>query len=220
MSEKPKKKSRRQRQADIQNETCLAQVKNKTHEWIRLSRVTYWKNRSDFLDLRSFFRGYDEDGDREVLHPTKRGIQVKEDVFLDLLAGLDTVPPWLVHPRLRGTCLKALRSGDYERVQFEALRSVEVAVRRVGGFPNNLVGVQLMRRAFEPNKGPLADLTADPAEQEAAAHLFAGAIGALKNPTSHREVSPSREKAAQTLVFASYLLGVVDDRAAGGSGTP
>ena len=212
MPKRAERRSRSQRQQDIKTEAVLAQVKIKTHEWIRLSRVQYWTNSHQFLDLRSFFRGIDEETERDVLFPTKRGIQVPEQVFVELLSGIDAVPPWLLHQSLPPSCVKALSSGDYERVQFEALRAVEVAVRRAGKLPNNLVGVQLMRRAFDPKVGPLADPTAEHAEREAMAHLFAGAIGALKNPASHRETAPTREEAARTLVFASYLLAVVDEQ--------
>ncbi|MFE9600868.1 hypothetical protein [Streptomyces hokutonensis] len=44
-----------------------------------------------------------------------------------------------------------------------------------------------MRTAFQPHRddkqgGPLADAGAEPGEQEATAALFAGTIGAYKNP--------------------------------------
>jgi uncharacterized protein (TIGR02391 family) len=212
MPKKPEQRSRPQRQKDIETESVLAQVQIKAHEWIRLSRVRYWKSRHQFLDVRSFFRGTDHEDGSDVLYPTNRGIQVPEQVYLELLSGIDAVPPWLLHPSLPPKCVKAFSTGDYERVQFEALRAVEVAVRRVGKLPNNLVGIQLMRRAFDPKDGPLADPEAEFAEREAMAHLFAGAIGVFKNPASHRETTPAREEAARTLVFASHLLAVVDER--------
>jgi hypothetical protein len=46
-----------------------------------------------------------------------------------------------------------------------------------------------MRLAFAPNTGPLSDKSALPAEQEALASLFAGAIGSYKIPTA---TAPSR----------------------------
>lgn len=60
-----------------------------------------------------------------------------------------------------------------------------------------------MRKAFEPMKGPLADKTLENGEQQAQSDLFAGAIGAAKNPTSHREVEMSKIEAARLIIFAA-----------------
>ncbi len=49
--------------------------------------------------------------------------------------------------------------------------------------------------------------------QEAMSHLFAGAIGLLKNPGSHRHVGISEPtEAVELLCLASYPLRVVDMR--------
>jgi hypothetical protein len=56
---------------------------------------------------------------------------------------------------------------------------VEEAVRAAGGYghgPDD-VGTKLMRKAFDKDKGSLADQKQPEAEREALAHLFAGAIG-------------------------------------------
>ena len=45
-----------------------------------------------------------------------------------------------------------------------------------------------MRRAFNPREGALHDPEAEGGELQATADLFAGAIGAYKNPASHRSV--------------------------------
>ncbi|MGW9247540.1 TIGR02391 family protein [Streptomyces badius] len=81
----------------------------------------------------------------------------------------------------------------YELASFAAMKAVEVAVREASGLDNSVVGVHLMRAAFQPHKngkegGPLADAEAEGGEQEAASALFAGAMGAYKNPPSHRTV--------------------------------
>jgi hypothetical protein len=69
-----------------------------------------------------------------------------------------------------------------------------------------------MRKAFHSETGPLSDLNAIKSERDAVGHLFAGAIGHAKNPTSHRNVSNTVEEAARLIVFASYLLGAVEER--------
>lgn len=57
------------------------------------------------------------------------------------------------------SCAPALSSarsnsalGDYETASFAAMKAVEVEVRRVAGLPNGLLGVALMREAFQPGR--------------------------------------------------------------------
>jgi uncharacterized protein (TIGR02391 family) len=78
---------------------------------------------------------------------------------------------------------------DLDEAVFAAFKAVEEAVRRAGGFAASDIGVSLMRKAFDKNTGPLADMSHPAAERDALAHLFAGAIGLYKNPHSHRTVA-------------------------------
>jgi uncharacterized protein (TIGR02391 family) len=95
---------------------------------------------------------------------------------------------------------------------------VEVAVRRAGKFPAELVGTKLMREAFKAvdpknsavTPGPLTDTTLPAGEQEGMSNLFSGAISLYKNPQSHRNVPTKPAEAAEVIVFASYLLRMVD----------
>ncbi|WP_050671286.1 TIGR02391 family protein [Luteipulveratus halotolerans] len=100
--------------------------------------------------------------------------------------------------------------GDYETASFAAMKAVEVEVRRVAGLPNELVGVALMRKAFSPKDGVLSDPGAEGGEQQATADLFAGAIGAFKNPASHRAVKfDDPTEAAEVIQLADLLLRIV-----------
>ena len=94
----------------------------------------------------------------------------------------------------------------------QAFKEVEVSVRETGGFASEDIGVKLMRKAFATNDGPLSDTSTPEAEQEALAHLFAGAIGSYKNPHSHRSVEIDSEEAVEMVILASHLLNIVDSR--------
>jgi len=88
-------------------------------------------------------------------------------------------------------------------------------VRTKGKYAATDYGVALMRKAFDPNTGPLRN--PDPAvpfgEREAEAHLFAGAIGCVKNPQSHRNVQITDPGEAIDLLFvANRLMRIVEAR--------
>lgn len=68
-----------------------------------------------------------------------------------------------------------------------------------------------MRKAFDENSGSLMDSSLVISERQATSHLFAGAIGLFKNPTSHRASAISKtEDAIELVMFADYLLRLVD----------
>lgn len=121
-----------------------------------------------------------------------------------------------LHPTLEGTVRTNFTLGDYETACFAAMKAVEVAVRDASGLDNSLVGVKLMRAAFQPHQtgkcgGALADAGAEGGEQEAASALFAGAMGAYKNPASHRTVDfDDPIEAAEIIQFADLLLRQVE----------
>ncbi len=76
------------------------------------------------------------------------------------------------------------RAGKSEIAVFAAMRQVEVRLRELSGAGNDMIGVGLARYALRPDGGPLADDRLESGEREAISHLFAGALGAFKNPTS------------------------------------
>jgi uncharacterized protein (TIGR02391 family) len=145
---------------------------------------------------------------------TRRGRELRTRKQVESYRDAAILPAGLVHSELLPKVHPSFLRGDYEVAVFAAFRAVEVAVRKAGGFKDDELGVSLMRKAFDPETGPLSDKTVVLAERQAAAHLFAGAIGAAKNPPSHREVEMDRTEAARLILFASYLLSVVDARSA------
>ena len=122
-------------------------------------------------------------------------------------------PKSLLHPSIADRVWIALARGELADAVFNAFRTVEEEVRAAGGYANTDIGVDLMRRAFHAATGPLTDNTQPPAEREALAHLFAGAIGSYKNPHSHRTVTINDHTEAQEMVMlASHLLRIIDSR--------
>ena len=96
--------------------------------------------------------------------------------------------------------------GDFETAAFAAMKAVEVRVRELSGLPDGLVGVKLMQEAFKEG-GPRADQSAEAGERVATMQLFAGAIGAFKNPASHRIVHFDNPlEAAEVVQLADLLL--------------
>ena len=102
--------------------------------------------------------------------------------------------------------------GDYDTAVFQAFKEVEIAVRKAGHYNDTDIGVALMRKAFNVDDGNLTDPNQQSGEKESLTHLFAGAIGYCKNPPSHRNVDVKAEEATEMIIFASYLLRLVDSR--------
>ena len=124
------------------------------------------------------------------------------------------IPRDSLHPSIREDVWLLFHRGKFDTAVFEAMKAVEIAVRKAAQLPNKDIGVSLMRKAFDKNNGPLTDLTMDEGEREMRAHLFVGAIGSYKNPHSHREVAlDDPDEAAEIIMLANHLLRIVETRA-------
>jgi uncharacterized protein (TIGR02391 family) len=145
---------------------------------------------------------------------TRRGRGLKTRIDLDAFRKGRTLPLDLLQESLINKVHHLFLRGDHDTAVFQAFKEIEVAVRKAGGYANDLVGVKLMRAAFHPDSGPLSEMTQVTAERESEMHLFSGASGHAKNPPSHRDVNLSRQEAARLIVFASHLLAIVEERAA------
>jgi uncharacterized protein (TIGR02391 family) len=102
--------------------------------------------------------------------------------------------------------------GEYEAAVLMAFRELEIRVRNAGSYPSKSFGPGLMRDAFNPTRpGPLTDLSLNEGERSAIAELYAGAMGAFKNPLSHRTVDYDDPTiAAEQLIFADLLHRMLD----------
>ena len=143
---------------------------------------------------------------------TRRGQQVAKPEDLKAYRQADLLPRQLLHPRVAQRVSAAFLRGDYDVAVFQAFKEVEVRVREAGGLLDSDIGVKLMRKAFKADEGRLCDSSDPPEEQEALAHLFAGAVGCYKNPHSHRAVVIDASDAVGTIILASHLLNIVDRR--------
>ena len=156
---------------------------------------------------------YEPEQNGEWMRLTRRAQLIKTKVDWEAYRKGGTLPVGLLQPHLAEKVHHLFVRGDHDIAVFQAFKEVEVAVRAACGYADDLVGRALMQKAFAINNGPLRDMELVAAEREAEVFLFAGAIGHAKNPTSHREVSLSREEAARLIVFASHLLAIVGNRA-------
>ena len=124
----------------------------------------------------------------EWIFITRRGRQVKNRAGLETYRRSDLLPRHLLHPQIAQRVGSAFVRGDYDTAIFQAFKEVEVAVREKSGLPADLVGVQLMRKSFDVDDGPLTDFDSENGERLATQHLFAGECGCYKNPQSHIKV--------------------------------
>jgi uncharacterized protein (TIGR02391 family) len=124
---------------------------------------------------------------------------------------LRSFPKGLLHPRIADKAYASLQRGDYVTAARDAFTDVEIYVREVAGLTLDDIGTDLMRTAFNEKNGRLSDQSLPKAERESFAHLFADAIGAFKNPHSHRAVTMDDLREAQRQVLlATHLLCIVD----------
>ena len=141
---------------------------------------------------------------------TRRGKKIETLEDFEAYRKADLLPKHQLHPIIAQKVSPKFLQGDYDTAVFQAFKQVEVAVRTAGNYAEADIGVSLMRDAFHPEDGALTDSSQQQAEKQARSDLFAGAIGSLKNPGSHRDVEITAEEAAEVIIFASHLLRIVD----------
>ena len=115
-----------------------------------------------------------------------------------------------LHPLISRRIRRQFNLGEFESAVLLAFKEVEIRVRDLGKFPASLIGTKLMHDAFK-STGSLTDRNLDAGEQVAIMNLFAGAIGAFKNPSSHRQVDyGDATVASEAVLLADLLLRILD----------
>ena len=204
------KKNKKDIKLNILSQETIAETYRRNYEKIRLSRVKYKDNPYSFIDLRLF--QIEQDEDKEILHPTQKGVQFKEEAFQRLIGKWTLVPSLLFHKIIIKKCWAHVERTEFADAVFKAFKAIEIEVRKSCAFPAELIGVKLMRKAFDPEKGPLTDSSVPKVERQAISDLFCGTIGLYKNPHSHRDVELEFNETFEMLLLATHLLNIVDKR--------
>ena len=150
---------------------------------------------------------------RQWVYVTKRGKHVLDNSDMGTYLKGNILPKNELDPVLASKVHPLFIRGDYDTAVFQAFKEVEIRVRKAALLPQQLVGLDLMRNAFHPDNGKLTDMSRIKAEREATSHLFAGAIGLFKNPSSHRDANwQDPGECAELIYFANHLLRLVEKR--------
>jgi uncharacterized protein (TIGR02391 family) len=148
----------------------------------------------------------------------RQGWRVREAdsalVIDEPLRGIPLSAPFLrasrLHPLIETEARPQFLINRPEQGVFASMRAVEIRVRKLASLGDDLIGVDLMNRAFGPT-GPLTDPAAGRGEQEGTRALFAGAYAVLRNPAGHRQVDyDDMSEAAEAVQTASLLMRILD----------
>jgi uncharacterized protein (TIGR02391 family) len=196
-------------EAKIEYQEIIGEANPGGYRPIRFSRVKYKASPDTHIDIRQYQRGYDDEGE-EAFYPTKTGFRFIEREFRRVVREYVLMPETYVHPLIVKTSFRLLNSGDFDSAVLKAFKTIETGIRRRIKASADDIGVNLIRRAFHPENGPLTDMSLPKAEREALCHYIAGAFGYYKNPCSHRDIDMDFLSAFERIVVASDLLKIVE----------
>lgn len=196
-------------EAKIEYQEVIGEANPGGYQPIRFTRIKYKASPETHIDIRQFQRGYDDKGEEEF-HPTKKGFRFLEREFNRVIKEYVLMPETYVHPMIVKKSFPLLRNGQFESAVLQAFKTIETSIRkRISADPED-VGVKLIRKAYNPENGPLTDYDLPKAEREAFCNYIAGAFGYYKNPCSHRDVEMDFISAFDRIVVASNLLKVIE----------
>lgn len=115
-----------------------------------------------------------------------------------------------LHPDISTRCWQLYTTGDYDDAILNATKALEVAVREKSKVSEDVVGANLIAKAFRPDD-PLLVYSPIKAEQEGMMALLRGMIMVYKNPQSHRFVGlQNASECLGVLLMCSSLLFAID----------
>jgi uncharacterized protein (TIGR02391 family) len=175
----------------------------------------YWsKYLKTYADRRSYVSNV-FDG---LLAPIERALATSHDEDVTNTLRLSFEPKAAVfsieslHPSLVSRCKKHFEQGQFDDAILNGMKLIESELRKKSGLSAEEYGVSLVNAALcGKNPSLLFPNAKTQSEKEAVQSLFRGAVGALKNPLSHRfidERDPVR--AFEALAFISWLLRLLD----------
>lgn len=196
--------------AKIEREEFIGETNPEGYQSIRFTRIKYKASHESHIDIRKFQRGHDAEGNEEYF-PTKIGFRFLESQFRRVMKDYALMPETYIHPEIAKKSFPLLNSGQFESAVMQAFKTIETTIRKLIGAKPEEVGVALIRRAFNPDQGPLTNVKLPKAEREAFSNYIAGAFGYYKNPCSHRNVEMDFVSAFERIFVASDLLKTVEN---------
>ena len=185
-------------------------LKKRTNEWVNACRVAFGELfvapplASD--DIRASGAVYPRlDKLRTLIAEVRTGLANKATETQEIKNhDLDDL-----HPQIAKRSKELLLAGVLDVAVFNAFKTLEDAIRTKANAPADAVGVTLVKVAMNP-MNPILTFSCVPAEQEAFHSLYRGALGAFKNPHSHRFVNIDIREAVDLLRFATLLMRLLE----------
>jgi uncharacterized protein (TIGR02391 family) len=165
-----------------------------------------------WLEANGLICPHAEEGHQGWYILTRRGKAAKDRNGVKAPIASQELPEHFLHPEIALRTRSLFLQGRFDTAVLEAFKTVEVEMRAASKLGNELLGTKLASRAFDATNGPLTDQEAEPGERAALQNLMSGALGNFKNPSSHRRVELTAGQARERLIFASHLLGIIDER--------
>ena len=196
-------------EAKIEFQEIIGEANEGGYRPVRFTRVKYKASPTAHIDIRQYQRGYDDEGEDQFF-PTKKGIRFPESEFRKVVKKYALMPETYVHPMIVKKCFSLLSSSEYDSAVLQAFKAIETSIREKINAPSDQVGTRLIRKAFNPENGPLTDQKLPMAERESFCNYIAGAFGFYRNPCSHRDVDLDYISAFDKIVVASDLLKAIE----------
>ena len=196
-------------EAKIEYQEVIGEANPGGYQPVQFTRVKYKASPTAHIDIRQYQRGTDNDGE-EQFFPTKKGFRFPEREFKRVVKEYALMPETYVHPMIVKKSFSLLNGGQFESAVLQAFKAIETSIREKIKATSDQFGTRLIRKAFNPDRGYLADHNLPKAEREAFCNYIVGAFGFYKNPCSHRDVDLDFISAFDKIVVASDLLKAIE----------